>query len=419
MRPYHIALLHYSCPPVVGGVEEVVRQQANLFYRYFQSVKIFAGAGNQFTNNYPVEINPLLSSRNRQIQKAHQAALEGDFQPLEELALRIHSYLKERLQGFDVLIAHNVLTMGYNIPLTYAILRLAQDNQLPIISWNHDSPYFYKDYPSHLNKAPWIVLKKFHSKIYYVVISESRKAQFGKLYGTTERIFVVPNGIDPIQFFKLDPTTIRLIQEQKLFEDDFIMVQPSRLHPRKNIELSIRVIRALQDRGIRARLLLTGAYDPHEPKSVEYYRRLVALAKELKVSQQVIIIAEYRFSSGQPLTPERIIIRDLYLIADVLFLPSLQEGFGIPLLESGMIKLPVICSNIPPFREIGSNDVCYFSPNDPPEKIAEQMLHFLKSIPTQRMFRRVIKTYAWDNIYLYKLKPLLDNIIQDFYTYYR
>lgn len=326
MKHFNIALLHYSCPPVVGGVEEVVRQQANLFHRYFQSVKIFAGAGAQFTSHYPVEINPLLGSRNRQVQKAQQSALAGDFTPLEDLAHRIHRYLQERMNGFDMLIVHNVLTMGYNIPLTYAILRLAQDNQLPIISWNHDSPYFYPDYPAHFNQAPWVVLKKFHSKIYYVVISESRKRQFGQLYGTTDRIYVIPNGIDPIQFFRLDPVTIRLIQEQKLFEGDFLMVQPSRLHPRKNIELSIRVTRALRDRGVDARLIVTGAYDPHEPKTGEYYRRLSTLARQLNVARDVLIIAEYRFASGEPLTPDRIIIRDLYLIADVLFLPSRQEG---------------------------------------------------------------------------------------------
>jgi hypothetical protein len=54
-----------------------------------------------------------------------------------------------------------------------------------------------------------------------------------------------------------------MIRAGHLFEADLLMVQLCRLHPRKNIELSIRVIRALQDKGLRARLLLTGVYNPH------------------------------------------------------------------------------------------------------------------------------------------------------------
>ncbi len=46
---YNIALLHYSCPPVIGGVEMVVSQQASLFHSYFHKVTIFAGAGEPLT----------------------------------------------------------------------------------------------------------------------------------------------------------------------------------------------------------------------------------------------------------------------------------------------------------------------------------------------------------------------------------
>jgi len=360
MNPLNIALLHYSCPPVVGGVEEVVRQQALLFKRYYQNVKVFAGDGGQFSSEFEVEINPLLGSRNKSILRAHQALQEGNEEYVEQLALKIYKYLKEALQGFDVLIAHNVLTMRYNLPLTFALFRLAQENLLPIISWNHDSPYFYDDHPDYLDTSPWIILKKFHRKIFYVVISESRKQQFAQLYGTHEHIYVVPNGVDPIAFFRLDPLTVRLIQEEKLFEADLILVQPSRLHPRKNIELSIRVTHA-----------------------------------------------------------DRIRIRDLYLIADALFMPSLQEGFGIPLLEAGMIKLPIICSRIPPFEEIGGQDVVFFDLNDSPERIARRILEFKQRLEPQRMFRRVIKEYTWDNIYHYRLYPLLLQILEEFQSWQR
>ena len=145
MKKYNIALLHYSCPPVVGGVEEIVRQQASVFNRYYHNIKIFSGTGGRFTDKYEIEINPLLGSRSEQVLKAHQSIQEGRFDKMENLMWEVYRYLSNSLKGFDILIAHNVLTMPYHLPLAGALHRLGQEGLLPIISWNHDSPYFYPD----------------------------------------------------------------------------------------------------------------------------------------------------------------------------------------------------------------------------------------------------------------------------------
>lgn len=408
---FNIALLHYSCPPVVGGVEEIIRQQASLLSRFYHNVKVFAGDGGIFPGNYEVEINPLLGSRSRRVLNAHQLSYEGRPEKMQDLIRVIYDYLAESLRGFDVAICHNVLTMPFNLPLSAALHRMGQEGLMPIISWNHDSPYFYPDYPEHLDHFPWNILKRAYAGIHYVAISESRKKMFGDLYGSTRRMYVIPNGIDPIHFFRLDTNTVRLIQEQRLFESEFLMVQPSRLHPRKNTELSIRVTKSLHDLGVKARLLVTGAHDPHEPKSLEYYRQLKNLARELGIEGDVLIMAEHLFQSGERLNAGHIIMRDLYLIADVLFLPSLQEGFGIPLLESGMIKLPVVCSNIAPFVEVGGSDVCLFDLDEPSEEIARRILDFVGGLKPHQMFRRVIRNYVWDNIYHEKLMPLLTEVV--------
>ncbi|NIO04418.1 MAG: glycosyltransferase [Proteobacteria bacterium] len=408
---YNIALLHYTCPPFVGGVEEIIGQQALLFNRYYHRAKVFVGAGARFSGACEVEINPLLGSRSRRVLNAQRLGFEGNPKKMEALTGEIYGYLVESLRGFDILIAHNILAMPFNLPLTAAVHRMGQESLIPIISWNHDSPYFYLGYPKYLDLFPWNILKRAYAGIHYVVVSESRKAMFESLYGKRQRISVIPNGIDPVQFFRLDPATVRLIQEQRLFEAEFLMVQPSRLHPRKNMELSIRVTKALHDLGIRARLLITGAHDPHQPKTMHYYNKLTDLSRELGLEKDVLIMAEYSFESGEKLSVDQITIRDFYLIADILFLPSLQEGFGIPLLESGMIKLPIVCSNIPPFVEIGGEEVCVFGPDDPPQKIAKKILAFVGEMKTQKMFRKVIRHYAWDNIYHNELMPLLTRVV--------
>ncbi len=406
----NIAILHYSCQPVVGGVEEIVRQQASLFQRYHHPVKVLAGMGDYFQPGIDVELNPFYSSQHPEIKKL-QKNPEENFTALQHISLKIQEMLTSTLEDFDVLIAHNVLSMPYNLPLTMALHRIADEKVVKVVNWNHDSPFFYERYPAELESEPFRILKTYNPNIHYVTISESRAQEFQKLYNSrADAIKVIPNGIDPIRFFRLDPQTIRLIQEQNLFSAELIMVQPSRLHPRKNIELSIQVLHALRLLGKDARLLLTGAYDPHERKTVQYHNRLIDLARELNVEQALVMVADYTFKSGKKLPASRVTMHDLYLISDILFLPSKQEGFGIPLLEAGMIKLPIVCSDIPPFRSIAGDHALYFDLKDDPHNIAQRILEFIDRLPPARWFRKVMNEYAWDNIYHNVLKPFLENL---------
>jgi glycosyltransferase involved in cell wall biosynthesis len=49
-----------------------------------------------------------------------------------------------------------------------------------------------------------------------------------------------------------------------------------------------------------------------------------------------------------------------YKNALVYVFPSIDEGFGIPIIESFSYSTPVVCSNIPVFKEIGNDAVLYF-----------------------------------------------------------
>ena len=51
-----------------------------------------------------------------------------------------------------------------------------------------------------------------------------------------------------------------------------------------------------------------------------------------------------------------------YRNCEVLLAPSLVEGFGLPVAEALLAGCRVVCSDIPPFRELGGNHCRYFSP---------------------------------------------------------
>lgn len=54
-----------------------------------------------------------------------------------------------------------------------------------------------------------------------------------------------------------------------------------------------------------------------------------------------------------------------YKGATALIQPSFYEGFGLPIVEAMKFGLPIACSSIPVFREIGKDLVSYFDPYSP------------------------------------------------------
>ncbi|HTW95008.1 MAG TPA: glycosyltransferase family 1 protein [Tepidisphaeraceae bacterium] len=62
----------------------------------------------------------------------------------------------------------------------------------------------------------------------------------------------------------------------------------------------------------------------------------------------------------------------LYRHARATVMPTCFEGFGMPAVESMACGCPLICSDIPPLRELAGDDALYF-PLDDPARLCEQM----------------------------------------------
>lgn len=80
-----------------------------------------------------------------------------------------------------------------------------------------------------------------------------------------------------------------------------------------------------------------------------------------------------------------------YKGAFALVMPSYYEGFGLPLIEAMHFNLPIICSDIPIFREICKDQVLYFNPHDPSD-ICQKMNEILH-VPTPHYQ----KWYKWSD----------------------
>src|SRR5471032_2169104 len=71
----NIALLHYSFWPEIGGVEQVVRDQANMLRRAGHEVKVLSGTGMDTGEEYLFELMPELAP-DYELNKVVRAVLE-------------------------------------------------------------------------------------------------------------------------------------------------------------------------------------------------------------------------------------------------------------------------------------------------------------------------------------------------------
>ena len=55
-------------------------------------------------------------------------------------------------------------------------------------------------------------------------------------------------------------------------------------------------------------------------------------------------------------------LEGLYRLAAAAAFPTLYEGFGLPVLEAMSRGIPVVCSDIPPVREVAGDAALHFAP---------------------------------------------------------
>lgn len=128
----------------------------------------------------------------------------------------------------------------------------------------------------------------------------------------------------------------------------------------KNVAVAVRILDSLIQQRIVPRssqLVVVGIPGPET-------RKIRDLVRHLKLEQNVL------FLSG--LTDSE--LQWCYHHCKLLLAPSSTEGFGLPIAEAMLAGCPVVCSDIPAFREIGGNACHYVRADDDP------VLHYVEKI---------------------------------------
>ncbi len=411
MTRMKILLMHYSAPPIIGGVESVLGHHARLMSAAGHSVRILAARGEPPSAAIELIRIPLADSMHPEVLGVKQGLDAGRIPPeYHRLADALAETVRAAAEGAGILIAHNVCSLNKNLALTEALHRVYREPGFPrLILWHHDLAWTTPRYQTELHAGrPWDLLRDAWSGAIHVAISELRRRELSELTGVpSAAIRVIPNGIPTAQFLKLESQTIRLVHELELLQAAPLLLLPVRITPRKNLEYALRVMNCLREDLPSAVLLVTGPLGAHNPDNWKYFGELRELRRELGLESTVRFLAELEVDP-----PSDAVIADFYRLADALFLPSREEGFGIPILEAGLARRPVFCADLPALRELGGDSVDYFSPEEEPAKVAAKISTRLKSDPVSRLAERIRREFDWDRIYREQIGPLLEEIAQ-------
>ncbi len=156
-----------------------------------------------------------------------------------------------------------------------------------------------------------------------------------------DRIDVTPLGVSPPS---VAPVAERELRERLSLGDARVLLCVAQKRPYKNLHALVQALPALAPDVV---LVLPGS-------PTEYERELRDRAERLGVSGRV------RFpdwlSDGE--------LEGLYALSDAFALPSLIEGFGIPVLEAMIRGVPVACANVAALPEVAGDAALLFDPTD-------------------------------------------------------
>lgn len=411
-HPSQIAILHYTAPPVVGGVEGVIEAHVRTFAQAGYPVTVVAGRGDG--QALPAEVEfiriPEIDTQHPKIANLNSQLQDGIVpSTFDSISDHLAKTLASELGCFSNVIVHNAFTKRFNLPLTAALFRLLDEGVIShCIAWCHDIGWTSEHSLPNLHPGyPWDLLRTHRTDVTYVVVSEKRQQALADLFECPrEEIQVVHNGVEPVLLLGLTAEGERLIDRLDLLRSDLILLMPVRVTQAKNIELALQVVAELKTRVGGVKLVLTGPPDPHDEESMAYFHELQTLRRELSLEGEMQFVFELGDAEG--LTIGMPAVADLLRVSDVVFMPSHREGFGMPVLEAGLVGKPVVCTEVPAAQEIGGQDVLIIDPQGDPEQIAGRILALVEEAPVHRLRRRVRQSYTWRAIFERDIEPLLE-----------
>lgn len=354
-----IAIVHFTSLPAVGGIENMLSLQQSALQEAGFHVRLITGSGSPRLDDdvhvvsglVPMPVGTDPTSSDVEVQ-----SLYDDLLPL--------------LQNVDQCWVHNAFTVPLNPSLSSALLALV--DALPdteFVNWCSDISATSR-YVLDVSARDLLTGIACRPRIVHVAVSDYRRRQLCSLLDLDcEAVRVIPPPVDAAVLLRLSEDSRAGIDGLELEDSSILILVPAKLLPHKNLELAVRLAAGLRERLPDVRLVITAAPSPHDgPSSASVRSRLETLRAQLGVEREVRFLAD-EFGSWA----DSSLVRDLMILSDLVFLPSTEEGFGMPILEAAALRVPIVCSDIPSFREVGRDGVTFFELREDVPRIVERV----------------------------------------------
>ena len=215
----------------------------------------------------------------------------------------------------------------------------------PLTGKDYSTPDFQKKFSALLLEAAERAVR---------VITPSQYTTDQLLKHTTvpkEKIRMVPLGVD-LPTTTLGPERRAEEREKVVGKGNEMIFSVGVIQTRKNTINALKALRHLPD---RYRLVIAGG-DGHGSETIHDFIRTEGLSSR-------VVLLGYASTEQLPV---------LYDAASVFLFPSLEEGFGLPVLEAMGHGLPVVASETSSLPEVGGDAALYVNPHDPKD-IAEKV----------------------------------------------
>jgi glycosyltransferase involved in cell wall biosynthesis len=173
-------------------------------------------------------------------------------------------------------------------------------------------------------------------------VSESTRGALRKRFGArlARKAVTILNAVEPLPWTDARPP-------RQINGNDRFILCVAQHRQNKNIPLAVRVFeRLLRDEVVdqEMRLMIVGIPGPDTPL-------IQARIRQAGMERRVVLVSG--ISDAE--------LQWCYRRCELLLAPSSIEGFGLPVAEALLAGCPVVCSDIPAFREIGG-EACLYVP---------------------------------------------------------
>ena len=239
--------------------------------------------------------------------------------------------------GITLLVIENASAIPMHVPLGVAIAQFLAETDYPAIAHHHDF-YWERDRFAISAVKDWLdmAFPPRDPQLLHVVINQSAQEQLSWRKGIPATL--IPNVLDYEQPSPPpDAYSSDIRDALGVAPDDILILQPTRVVPRKGIEHAVRLVQMLNDP--KCKLVIS-----HEAgdEGTNYMAQLQDLARDAGVDLRFFDTRIGDIRQFDHLGQKMYTLWDLYPHADLVTYPSLYEGFGNALLEAIYFKVPVL-----------------------------------------------------------------------------